>query len=83
MATTMKINIDKATVRQLFKAVVKASDEILEASFVYGQHSISVGCKSSHWRRRQNFMCQMVIRTGLFSQPMVTPISEDGPTENW
>ena len=38
MATTMKINIDKATVRQLFKGVVKASDEILEASFVYGQY---------------------------------------------
>ena len=38
MATTMKINIDKSTVQQLFKAVVKASDEILEASFVYGQY---------------------------------------------
>ena len=38
MASTTKLNIDKATVRQLFKAVVKASDEILEASFVYGQY---------------------------------------------
>ena len=38
MANTMKINIDKSTMQQLFKAVVKASDEILEASFVYGQH---------------------------------------------
>ena len=37
MATTTKLNIDKATVRQLFKAVVKASDEINEKSFVYGQ----------------------------------------------
>ena len=38
MATTTKLNIDKATVRQVFKAVVKASNEILEASFVYGQN---------------------------------------------
>ena len=37
MATTTKLNIDKATVRQLFKAVLKASDEINEKSFVYGQ----------------------------------------------
>ena len=37
MATTTKLNIDKATVRQLFKAVVKASDEINEKSFVYAQ----------------------------------------------
>ena len=32
-----KLNIDKATVRQLFKAVIKASDEINEKSIVYGQ----------------------------------------------
>ena len=37
MATTTRLNIDKATVRQLFKAVVKASDEIQEKYFVYGQ----------------------------------------------
>ena len=38
MATTTRLNIDyKATVRQLFKAVVKASDEIQEKSFVHGQ----------------------------------------------
>ena len=37
MATTTKLNIDKATVRQLFKAVIKASDEINEKSIVYGQ----------------------------------------------
>ena len=30
MATITKLNIDKATVRQLFKAVIKASDEINE-----------------------------------------------------
>ena len=32
-----KLNIDRATVRQLFKTVVKASDEINEKSIVYGQ----------------------------------------------
>ena len=37
MATTTKLNIDKATVRQLFRAVVKPSDEIVEKSFIYGQ----------------------------------------------
>ena len=37
MATTTKLNIDKATVRQLFKAVIKASDEINEKSIVHGQ----------------------------------------------
>ena len=37
MATTTKLNIDKATVRQLFKAVIKATDEINEKSIVYGQ----------------------------------------------
>ena len=39
MATTTKLNIDKleATVLGLFKAVVKASDEINETSFIYGQ----------------------------------------------
>ena len=37
MATATKLNIDKAIVQQLVKAVVKASDEITEKSFVYGQ----------------------------------------------
>ena len=32
-ATTTKLNIDAAIMRQLFKAVVKASDEINEKSF--------------------------------------------------
>ena len=37
MANTMKLNIGKATVRQLFKAVVRATDEINETSFIHGQ----------------------------------------------
>ena len=37
MATTTQLNIDKATVRQLFKAVIKATDEINEKSILYGQ----------------------------------------------
>ena len=37
MANTMKLNIDKATGRLLFKAVVKATDEINETSWVHGQ----------------------------------------------
>ena len=37
MATATNLNIDKATVRQLFKAVLKASDEINEKPFVHGQ----------------------------------------------
>ena len=37
MANLTRLNIDKATVRQLFKAVVKATDEFNETSFVHGQ----------------------------------------------
>ena len=37
MATTTKLNIDKATVRQLFKAVIKTTDDINEKSILYGQ----------------------------------------------
>ena len=37
MTTTTKLNIDKATVRQLFKAVVNASDEINEKCVFYGE----------------------------------------------
>jgi hypothetical protein len=36
MATIAKLNIEKATVRQLFSVVVKATDEINEASFTHG-----------------------------------------------
>ena len=36
MATTTKLNIDRATVRQLFKAVTKAADEIKEKSIIHG-----------------------------------------------
>ena len=38
MSNIMKLNIDKATVQQLFKAVFKAADEINETSFVHGQY---------------------------------------------
>jgi hypothetical protein len=40
MASTAKLNIEKATVRQLFRVVVnlKATDEINEASFTHGQN---------------------------------------------
>ncbi len=38
MAYNLKLNIEKATVRQLFRAVVKATDEINEASFLHGQN---------------------------------------------
>jgi hypothetical protein len=38
MATIAKLNIEKATVQQLFRAVVKATDEINEASFFHGQN---------------------------------------------
>jgi hypothetical protein len=33
----IKLKIDTATVRQLLKAVVKATDEINETSFIHGQ----------------------------------------------
>ena len=36
MATTTKLNIDRATVRQLFRAVTKAADAIKEKSIIYG-----------------------------------------------
>ncbi len=38
MATMAKLNIEKATVRQLFRAGVKATDEINEASFPHGHN---------------------------------------------
>ena len=37
MATQVKINFDKATVRQLFKAVAKATDEKNQTSIQQGQ----------------------------------------------
>ncbi len=37
VATTTKVNIDKAKVRQLFKIVVEVTDEINETSFVHGK----------------------------------------------
>ncbi len=41
MATTAVINTEKATIRQLFRVVVKATDEINEASFTHGQNKRS------------------------------------------
>ncbi len=38
MASNAKLNIEKATARQLFRVVVKATDEINEASFTHGQN---------------------------------------------
>ena len=38
MANTNKLHIDQATVRQLFKAVVKVLDELNELSFIHGQN---------------------------------------------
>ena len=37
MVTTVRINVDKATVRKLFKTVITATDEINETSIQYGQ----------------------------------------------
>ncbi len=38
MASIAKLNIEKATARQLFMVVVKATDEINEVSFTHGQN---------------------------------------------
>ena len=38
MAWITKLNIEKATARQLFRVVVKATDEIIEASLTHGQN---------------------------------------------
>jgi hypothetical protein len=38
IATITKLNIEKLTVRQLFRVIVKATNEINEASFIYGQN---------------------------------------------
>ena len=84
MVSTTKLNIDKATVRQLFKAVVKASDEINEKSFVYGQAKrvlqIQPLAQASEFHVLNGYQ---VIMTALLWQPMVTLISEDGPIGNW
>ena len=40
MATAAKLKIEKAAVGLLFRAVVKATDEINEASFVHGQNKL-------------------------------------------
>ncbi len=42
MATIAKLNIEKATVRQLFRVVVKATDEIIEASLSMDKISVAV-----------------------------------------
>ncbi len=41
MATIAKLNIEKTTVSQLFRVVVKATDEINEASFIHEQNKRS------------------------------------------
>ena len=38
MANNTRLNVDKATVRQLFKAGAKVSDELNELSFIHGQN---------------------------------------------
>ena len=40
MTTIAKLNIEKATVRQLFRAVIKATDEINETSFLHGRNEL-------------------------------------------
>ncbi len=41
MASIAKLNIEKATARQLFRVVVNATNEIYEASFTHGQNKLS------------------------------------------
>ncbi len=43
MAPIVKLDSDKATVRQLFKAVVKSADEINEPTFVHVQIETTSG----------------------------------------
>ncbi len=38
MASTAKLNIEKATAHQLFRVIVKATEETNEASFTHGQN---------------------------------------------
>jgi hypothetical protein len=40
MATIAKLNIEKTTKCQLFRAAIKATDEINEASFLHGQNKL-------------------------------------------
>ena len=81
VANTMKLNIDRATVRQLFRAVTKAADEIKEKSIIYGATKRVLPLQ--HMAQASEFMCRMVIRTTLPLRPMVTRISEHGPIGSW
>ena len=81
MATTTSLNIDKATVRQLFKAVVKASDEINEKSFVHGQakHLLQIQpmAQVSEFYVPNGFNDRIALTTNGH------PDIRDGPIGNW
>ena len=81
MATTTKLNIDKATVQQLFKAVIKASDEINEKCIVHGQAKRVLQIQPL--AQASEFYVPNGNHDRVLWQPMVTLISEDGPIENW
>ena len=76
-----KLNIDRATVRQLFKTVVKASDEINEKSIVYGQAKRVLPLQPL--AQASEFYVPNGNHDRIALTTKVTPISEHGPIENW
>ena len=76
MANITKLSIDKATERQLFKAVVKALDVINELSFLHGQNKrrlqVQPMAQASEF---QVYVPNMFNDLIVHSQPMVNPTS--------
>ncbi len=61
MATIAKLNIEKATVRQLSIAVVKAAGEINGASFTHGQNKLRY--KVDIMAQESEFTCRICSET--------------------
>ena len=66
----MKLSIDKATVQQLFKAVVKASNEVNELSFLHGQNKrrlqVQPMAQASEFYVPNMFNDQIVLTTNVY-----------------
>ncbi len=73
MASTAKLNIEKTTVCQLFRAVVKLSvhgdprprPQMKSMKHLSPMDKISTATKRTSWRKDQSFMCRIYSETEL------------------
>ncbi len=76
-----KLNMGKATVQQLFRAVVNAADEIKEASFVHGQNKSIF--KVDTMAQGSEFYLQNIFRDQITLTAREYPTSARGLIWNW